>query len=196
MKKSLTRSVLPLLLMSLLIASSSFAETEEEKLMQSHANNSVAYESWYATHSNYEKPAPAALKNRLDKLQYEVTQNDDTERAFSNTYWDNKQEGIYVDIVSGEPLFSSKDKYKSGTGWPSFTRAIDSNAMVTHEDQGWFGNRTELRSRLADSHLGHVFADGPKPTGLRYCINSAALKFIPKHELAAEGYGEFSSLFE
>ena len=129
-------------------------------------------------------------------MQYEVTQEDGTEPAFNNTYWDNKREGIYVDIVSGEPLFSSTDKYRSGTGWPSFIRPIHENAMVTREDRGWFALRTELRSALADSHLGHVFNDGPPPTGLRYCINSAALRFIAREDLVREGYGEFLTLFE
>lgn len=146
--------------------------------------------------TEFNKPSEAELRSRLTPLQYEVTQNEATERAFDNRYWDNKAAGIYVDIVSGEPLFSSTDKYKSGTGWPSFTRPIEENALLEHTDTRFFMKRTELRSRLAGSHLGHVFDDGPQPTGLRYCINSAALRFIPKEQLEAEGYGEYLYLFE
>jgi len=144
----------------------------------------------------YVKPSDEELRARLTPLQYEVTQQEATERAFQNEYWDNKQAGIYVDIVSGEPLFSSTDKFKSGTGWPSFTRPIASGAVVEHSDRHFFMKRTELKSSLAGSHLGHVFDDGPQPTGLRYCINSAALRFIPKDKMAEEGYGEYLKLFE
>ncbi|WP_100639004.1 peptide-methionine (S)-S-oxide reductase MsrA [Marinobacter salexigens] len=139
------------------------------------------------------KPDAETLKQRLTSTQYDITQNDGTERAFSNPYWDNKKPGIYVDVVSGEPLFSSRDKYKSGTGWPSFTRPLSSDMIVEREDNGFFMKRTEIRSRFADSHLGHVFNDGPAPTGLRYCMNSAALKFIPLEEMAAAGYGDWIS---
>ncbi|MBT3252371.1 MAG: peptide-methionine (R)-S-oxide reductase MsrB [Candidatus Marinimicrobia bacterium] len=132
----------------------------------------------------------------LTKLQYEVTQNNATERPFNNEYWDNNRQGIYVDIVSGEPLFCSLDKFKSGTGWPSFKRPISDGNIIDVEDRKFFISRTEVRSSLGDSHLGHVFKDGPAPTGLRYCINSAALRFIPQSDLQFEGYGEFIQLFE
>jgi len=147
-------------------------------------------------YKNYQKPSDAELKKRLTPLQYKVTQHEGTERPFKNEYWDNKKEGIYVDIVSGEPLFSSADKFKSGTGWPSFTRPITNNALTEHTDTRFFMTRTELKSTAAGSHLGHVFKDGPQPTGLRYCINSASLKFIPKEEMAEQGYAEFLSALE
>jgi len=145
---------------------------------------------------DFHKPSTDDLKKNLTPLQYEVTQNCGTERAFQNEYWDNHKEGIYVDVVSGEPLFSSQDKFDSGSGWPSFTKPLDPDALVEVQDNSLGITRTEVRSETAGSHLGHVFSDGPAPTGLRYCINSASLRFIPKENLMEEGYGEYLALFE
>lgn len=144
----------------------------------------------------YTKPSDQELREKLTPEQYAVTQKEGTERAFDNEYWDNKEPGIYVDVVTGEPLFSSHDKYDSGTGWPSFTRPLEEDNIVTKEDRKLWMTRTEVRSKHGDSHLGHLFADGPKPTGMRYCMNSASLRFIPVDKLEEEGYGEYLSLFQ
>src|SRR5215216_4842110 len=146
--------------------------------------------------TDYKKPSDAELKKTLTALQYQVTQHEGTERPFQNEYWNNHEAGIYVDVVSGEPLFSSLDKYDSGTGWPSFTKPLETTNVKTKTDKTLFMERTEVRSAHGDSHLGHLFDDGPQPTGMRYCMNSASMRFIPVSKLAAEGYGQYASLFE
>lgn len=146
--------------------------------------------------SSFQKPSDEELRKRLTREQYEVTQHEGTEAPFRNEYWDNHRPGIYVDVVSGEPLFSSLDKFDSGTGWPSFTRPLEPANIATRTDRQLLAARTEVRSKVAGSHLGHVFDDGPEPTGLRYCMNSAALRFVPAERLAQEGYGDYLRIFQ
>jgi peptide-methionine (R)-S-oxide reductase len=146
--------------------------------------------------TDFRKPSDDELKKTLSPLQYKVTQHEGTERPFQNEYWDNHEAGIYVDVVSGEPLFSSLDKFDSGTGWPSFTKPLEPANVTTKTDRSLFMERTEVRSAHADSHLGHLFDDGPQPTGMRYCMNSASMRFIPVAKLTEEGYGQYLPLFE
>jgi methionine-R-sulfoxide reductase len=177
-----------LLVCLLFAACTPVSAPQRDESLSSHSPYGAAWKS-------FRKPSEETLYKTLSELQYRVTQQEGTERAYSNEYWDNHEDGMYVDIVSGEPLFSSLDKYDSGTGWPSFTKPLDESFITIDTDTLLGYERTEVRSAVADSHLGHVFKDGPEPLGLRYCMNSASLRFIPKADLAKEGYGEYASLF-
>ena len=183
-------------LAGLLIAASAACSDGAAAQSQSRAQPSVALAKGdHKVTDSYKKPSETELKQKLSPIQFQVTQHEGTERPFQNEYWDNHEDGIYVDVVSGEPLFSSRDKFESGTGWPSFTRPLVAENIKTKTDRQFGMTRTEVRSAHADSHLGHLFDDGPKPTGMRYCMNSASMRFIPVSKLAAEGYGDYVKLF-
>ena len=181
---------------SITLISSAFAALLCAGSLQAQAKPAAAPAPLTPPKKVYMKPSDSELKKKLTPLQYSVTQREATETPFRNQYWDNHEPGIYVDVVSGEPLFSSLDKYDSGTGWPSFTRPLDATNIRTKTDRLLGYERTEVRSAHADSHLGHLFDDGPRPTGLRYCMNSASMRFIPASQLEAEGYGQFAALFK
>jgi methionine-R-sulfoxide reductase len=194
--KTLTKAILglTLVLLGALLVGSGTLNENSARMNDSATSRSMGKDDMKTGHAVI--PPDEELRRRLTPLQYKVTRENGTEPAFSNGYWNNHEPGIYVDIISSAPLFSSIDKYDSGTGWPSFTRPLDPNQIVEKKDRSWFLVRTEVRSKSSDAHLGHVFDDGPPPTGLRYCINSAALRFIPEADLSKEGYKEYEKLFK
>ena len=184
------------ILAAVIVAGSAACSDGASAQSQPHPQPSVALAKGdHKVTDTYKKPSETELKQKLSPIQFQVTQHEGTERPFQNEYWDNHEDGIYVDVVSGEALFSSRDKFESGTGWPSFTRPLVAENVKTKTDRQFGMSRTEVRSAHADSHLGHLFDDGPKPTGMRYCMNSASMRFIPVSKLAAEGYGEYAALF-
>ena len=186
MKKTLARRLTLIPIAALSLSAVAFLAPAEDR-----PANAVE-----TTDSRWQRPPDAEIRRRLTDEQYYVTQEDGTEKPFKNAYWDNKVDGIYVDVVTGEPLFSSREKFKSGTGWPSFFQPLEPANIAEHMDRTLWMVRTEVRSKQGNSHLGHVFDDGPQPTGLRYCVNSASLRFIPVSELEREGYAQYLGLFE
>ncbi len=177
------------------VAVVAFSRRQSRNVLRPSGNQPVVSIATNTNWAKFQKLSESELRQRLTPMQFDVTQNEGTEPPFENEYWNNKQEGLYVDVVSGEPLFSSKDKFDSGTGWPSFVRVVDGGHVIQKTDRTLFWTRTEVRSKLGDSHLGHVFHDGPEPTGLRYCINSAALRFVPAENLKTEGYDDYAAAF-
>ena len=195
-RASTPRHLVPALLLSILtLGCAPVVSADGDAATETARSSRDATPDWAGADA-FTKPSSEELRDRLSAMQYKVTQHDGTEPPFRNAYWSSKKVGLYVDIVSGEPLFASTHKFRSGTGWPSFWQPVDEDFIVLKEDRSHGMSRVEVRSKVGDSHLGHVFRDGPEPTGLRYCINSASLDFVPVDELDARGYGEYASLFD